>query len=562
MDALYIISNIDYCYEYVVNQIPVDLLLYAHIPPALAAIIFGFYLIYRNRSVASFSLFYVCLGFGAWSFLNLLTWFVFIGAADTMFAWSLIDLVGLVFFFFSYRFLYSFITEKDIPVWQMVAGIVLITPTLISTLLGLNLSGFDANVCESIENNSVVAFTYGAQLLFIIATLCLGATSYRNIHDQLKRRTALLATTGVTIFLTFFFLVNFLVLILVNTAAVDYAYNFGIYGLFGMPVLLILLGYLIVRYKAFNIQLLGAQMIIVALFALVASQIFFYSSRAELVVNLATIVFVLIFGYLLVRSVQAEVRQREEIERLAVNLENANMRLKELDKMKSEFVSIASHQLRSPLTSIRGYVSMLMEGSYGVIPDSARQVLEKIAESGKFMALSIEEYLNVSRIEAGNMKYEYSDFDMEQIARSVTDELRPLAEKKGLSLSYESQTSGKTLVHADIGKVRQIIANLLDNSIKYTQKGSVAVIAKNDTEGTKMLVMIKDTGVGMSKEAIGTLFEKFVRAKNANTVNVTGTGLGLYVAKTMITKMGGRIVAESEGEGRGSTFTIELPLVA
>src|SRR5690606_38662749 len=107
-----------------------------------------------------------------------------------------------------------------------------------------------------------------------------------------------------------------------------------------------------------------------------------------------------------------------------------------LDKMKSEFVSIASHQLRSPITAIRGYVSMLVEGSYGKFPDKAREVLDRIAESSKFMAASIEDYLNVSRIEAGNMKYELSDFDLKEQTERVADEMRQVALKKGLVLIF------------------------------------------------------------------------------------------------------------------------------
>ena len=227
--------------------------------------------------------------------------------------------------------------------------------------------------------------------------------------------------------------------------------------------------------------------------------------------------------------------------------------------MKSEFVSIASHQLRSPITAIRGYVSMLVEGSYGKFPDKAQEVLARIGESSKFMATSIEDYLNVSRIEAGNMKYELSDFNLKEQAEKVSDELRQTAMKKGLVLVFRSGVSGSGMVHADIGKTRQVIMNFIDNSIKYTPKGTVTVVAHDDPKQKKMWVTISDTGVGMSTETLSEVFDKFVRAKNANQVNVTGTGLGLYVAKKMATGMGGKVWAESEGEGKGSSFHIEFP---
>lgn len=560
-NLLYNLSNIEYCYQYVINQIPVDLLLYAHIPTALVAILFGFYIILHNRSVASVSLFYVCVGFALWSILNLITWFVFIGAPETMFAWSLIDLVGLIFFFFAYRFLYAYITGNELPTWQIVFGLLLILPTALTTLLGLNLTSFDANICEATENASVVIYTYIAQCVFIVATLRLGVNTYTKASNTGRRTEIFIATAGVSLFLIFFFLVNFLVLLLISSDAVEYAYNFGIYGLFGMPVLLVMLGYLIVKYKAFEIKLVAAQALMAALVATVVSMFFFAQSSTNFVLIAVSLFLVSVGGYFLVKSVKKEIKQREEIEELAKKLERANERLKELDKMKSEFVSIASHQLRSPLTSIKGYASMLVEGSYGTIPERAKEILDKIVDSSRFMALSIEDYLNVSRIEAGNMKYEYTTFDLQKLAQTTVEDMRQAAVKKSLVLSFTSEHTDPLMVRADIGKTKQVITNLIDNSIKYTPKGIVQVSVQHDKAKNTARVVIEDSGVGMSPDTLGGLFDKFVRAKNANSINVTGTGLGLYVARIMVTQMGGNIWAESDGEGRGSRFIVEFPVV-
>lgn len=562
MSPLESIASVQYCYEYVINQISVDLLLYAHIPTAITAVLFGLYLLYKKRNVASSSLFAVCLGFALWCFLNLITWFVFIGDKETMFAWSLIDLIGLVFFFFSYRFLYAFTYDTDLPTWQLLLGIALMVPTYVTTLLGMNLIGFDANVCEAVEDDQIVLYTYIAQVVYMLMTLGLGIHAYRTLTDPIKRNQAVVATVGVLLFLLFFFLANFLVLILINYTAVEYAYNFGIYGLFGMPILLIYLGYLIVRYKAFDIKLAGAQALIITLLGLVASKLFFVSSTPDFVVSIATILLVCIFGYLLVRSVKREIREKERNEMLAKDLAKANVRLRELDKLKSEFVSIASHQLRSPLTAIRGYASMLAEGSFGAIPEKIKEPLQRIEESSRFMALSVDDFLNVSRIESGSMKYEKAVFSLSKIASSIADNQRQNAIKKGLVLVYRSDADGDMHVSADEGKVRQIIQNVVDNAMKYTPKGTITIVAQEDAKAKKARVIVADTGVGMSEETAQNLFGKFVRAKNANSVNVYGTGLGLYIAKQMIEAMGGTLTAKSDGEGRGSTFTIELPLEA
>ncbi len=386
---------------------------------------------------------------------------------------------------------------------------------------------------------------------------------YASLQQTLyqRRKQILLATAGVSLFLLFFFGISFFVSLLVSYTTVADPYSYEIYGLFGMPILLMFLGFLIVKYKAFDVRMFGAQALIITLFLLTASQLFFADSRAGITVNLLTVLLVIVFGYFLIRSVRREVEAKERNEALVRDLARVNDRLRELDRQKSEFVSIASHQLRSPLTAIRGYASMILEGSYGKLPAKVQEAIERIHESSGFMALSIEDFLNVSRIEQGRMKYEFTDINLKSMAGKIVDELRPGAIKKGLVLMFKSDCEGGSVVHIDPGKMRQIIYNLIDNSMKYTQKGTITVTVSDNLKEKRCYVEIKDTGVGMSEETLHNIFDKFVRAKNANSVNVSGTGLGLYVAKQMIEAMGGKIKPASVGEGKGSTFTIELPLV-
>ena len=536
--------------------------MYSHIPTALVALFFGFFILLKVRSVVSVSLFWIIFFFALWCFLDLNTWFSFFGAGNTMFTWSLIDLTALLCFFFSYRFLYSFVHEQPLPVWQLISGLGLITPTIVTTALGMNLAGFDTLLCEAVENDWVVLYPYIPQTIFIFACLWLGVSSLRNTtYGRQKKEQIILATTGILLFLLFFFSANFIVTLLTTYTSFEGAYNLAIYGLFGMPILLMFLGYLIVRYQAFNIKMIAAQAIVTALVLIDASQVFFSTTRSEWVVNIITIFLVVVFGYYLTRSVKQEIAARERNEQLAKDLARANARLRELDRQKSEFVSIASHQLRSPLTSIRGYASMLQEGSFGKLPQKAVDVVGRIQESSTYMASSIEDFLNVSRIEQGKMKYENADVNIKDMAEKVVDDIRAIAIKKGLALMFRSQCEGSTLAYVDPGKMRQVIYNLVDNAIKYTPKGSVDVIVKDDLALKKIYVHVKDTGVGMDDDALHNVFDKFVRAKNANSINVTGSGLGLFVAKQMLEAMGGKVTVASDGEGKGSTFTVELSMV-
>jgi len=235
-------------------------------------------------------------------------------------------------------------------------------------------------------------------------------------------------------------------------------------------------------------------------------------------------------------------------------------RLKELDQMKSEFVSIASHQLRSPLTSIRGYTSMLLEGSYGKLPAKAAATIERIADSSTYMASSIEDYLSVSRIEAGNMKYAKADFNLKNETEHVADDKRQEAIKKGLLITFKSDLIKQGIVNADVGKTRQIIHNLVNNAIKYTPRGTITLFVHDDVKKKEIYVDVIDSGIGMKTDELEDIFGKFERAHNANEVNVTGTGLGLYVARNMARKMDGDVTSHSTGVGQGSTFRLTLPL--
>lgn len=229
-----------------------------------------------------------------------------------------------------------------------------------------------------------------------------------------------------------------------------------------------------------------------------------------------------------------------------------------LDRLKSEFLSIASHQLRAPITAIKGYVANILESTYGPVPAHLEEPLSIIQESTRVMVSSIEDYLNVSRIEQGRMKFELSDFDAAALAKRAVEELTPIAQKKGLSLSFNNPPAIQ--VHGDIGKTKQIFTNLIDNAIKYTERGGIVVSIEQ--RGKTMRFMTNDTGIGITPEDIKGLFSKFTRSKDANKVNTTGTGLGLYVAKSLVEGQGGNVHVESDGPGHGSRFIVELPLAA
>jgi two-component system phosphate regulon sensor histidine kinase PhoR len=185
-------------------------------------------------------------------------------------------------------------------------------------------------------------------------------------------------------------------------------------------------------------------------------------------------------------------------------------------------------------------------------------MIERVLTSSNNLVTIVGDFLDVSRIEQGKMQYDWTDFDVKPLLDTVEHELAPFAEKKGLKLTINVEEHIEYKVHGDMNKIKQVITNLVDNSIKYTPKGEIIISLSRPLPKTVRLE-IRDTGIGISKETLPKLFDKFVRAEGANEVNVIGTGLGLFVAKEVIkAHEGGKVWAESEGLGKGSRFVVEL----
>jgi len=535
------------------------LLYYSHFPAIIVALTLSTFIIMQNsRSLAAWALAGIAFIYSIWTIADLFIW-TQTDSRLIMFLWSYWFFFFASLFALSFYFLYVFIKKRDLPFVGKSLLILLVLPILILSSTTYNLSLFDVYACNALENPFMLTYSYGLALLLFVAIVGLAIREYILAERVLKKQ-VLLASVGIILFLSSFSVATLYASVMNFFQSSPDTFSLEQYGYFGMTIFIAFLTYTVVQYRAFNVKLIAAQALVVALIILIGSQFFFIRNPINQILNTFAFVLVIGFGYLLIKSVKREIEQRERIEKLAKDLEKANTRLKELDKQKSEFVSIASHQLRSPLTAIRGYASMLAEGSFGALPEKAFESAKRIEESAKLMALSIEDYLNVSRIESGNMKYNLSDFNLKDMASNICDDLRPEALKSNLILLFRSDIRSRGIVNADIGKTNQIIHNLINNSLKYTPKGSVSVFVSDDIKKKRIYVAITDTGIGMSKATVDKLFNKFSRADNANSVNVSGTGLGLFVALKMAEAMGGTITADSEGDGKGSTFTLEMPL--
>ncbi|MES2416144.1 MAG: ATP-binding protein [Patescibacteria group bacterium] len=501
-------------------------------------------------------LFFTIFSFVIWVLLDSVFWAA--NRSDViMFVWSLQILVEPLVYIGAFYLIYLLACKKDIPFYlKIVIGLIYL-PVVIFAPSHYTLTGFDLTSCLSTEG-FFGYYDYVIEFLFVFWFLILAVKKYHQSNDLNFKKQLKYITIGI-----FFFLFSFSWGNIISSFTDDW--QISQIGLFAMPIFIAFLVYSIIKFKTFNIKLISAQALVAALIVLIASQFIFIQIPINQVLNGIALLLIIIFGYFLIKSVQREIEQRERLEQLRlkleetnISLESANEQLKSLDALKTEFLSLASHQLRSPLTAIIGYTSMLLDGSFGKISDKQNEAIDRVYQSSRHLAKVVEDLLNVSKIEQGGMQYIMKPFDFEKASKDLATDLSVTAEKKGLKLTFE--TDGKTpyMVNGDMEKIRQVILNFIDNSIKYTKEGSIKVLLSKDENTKTIKLSIKDTGMGMTPENKAKLFQKFARAEGGK-MNAGGSGLGLYLAKKIIEEgHKGKVGVDSEGENKGSTFWMEL----
>jgi len=250
-------------------------------------------------------------------------------------------------------------------------------------------------------------------------------------------------------------------------------------------------------------------------------------------------------------------REKEKIGTL-VTLRDIT-RDKIVERLKTEFVSIAAHQLRTPLSAIKWTIRMILDGDVGEISKEQRDFLDKTYKSNERMIKLINDLLNVTRIEEGRFLYNIQKQDIIEIAKRVIDPLKEMAQRKGLKFEIKFPKGRMPKVDVDSEKISLAIQNLVDNAIHYTKTGSVRVSLEFEKEKNQFLFSVQDTGIGIPKAQQKRIFSRFFRTATAIRAETEGTGLGLFIAKNIIEAHGGKIWFESE-EGKGSTFCFSLPV--
>lgn len=343
-------------------------------------------------------------------------------------------------------------------------------------------------------------------------------------------------------------------------------------GNYSAIFLLGFIAYAIVKKKLFGIKIVLTALLVVSIALLLLVNYLISETIFEYIWKGLTFIIFLFFGWRLIKSTSTELAQKEEVDKLSTQVSVANLRLEssykklqKLDRAKSEFVSISSHQLRTPLTAIKGYISMILDGDYGSVSEKIQKALNNVYTSNERLIDLVNSLLNLSRIESGKIQLNKENFSIVETLESLVKEFSTRAKDRGLALEFLPPQPNFPEIKGDEQKLREALGNFIDNAIKYTEKGKITIslILKNPDvplNQQRILITVQDTGAGLSKEEIDKLFKSFSRAEAGQRHWVQGTGLGLYIVKKFIEMHQGRVWVESEGKGQGSRFYIELPV--
>ncbi len=263
------------------------------------------------------------------------------------------------------------------------------------------------------------------------------------------------------------------------------------------------------------------------------------------------------------RNLATQNREQERAGMLLVRrdleLTQANEQLRNLDEIKSGFISVVAHQLRTPLSGIKWTLNLLQNGDLGSLTEEQKNFLMKAYESNDRMISLVNDLLGADRIDSGKARYTLLPLPLVSVIESVLFEMTPQATARGLTISFEKSRTPFPEVLADAERIRAVLQNLIENAVKYSRSGGAILVALSQPSPEYAQVAIQDNGIGIPKEDQRNIFSRFFRAENAVKIETEGSGLGLYIAKSIVERHGGRIWFESP-KGKGVTFAFTLPL--
>jgi len=517
---------------------------YSHIPVFVGTLFMAIFILLRGQgTLLSKILFWTIIPFLAWVFLDSIFWAS--NRSDViMFVWSAIILIEPLIHAGIFYLLYTVIFNKFMPLKYTLVFCVLFLPLIVLLPTPFTLGAFDITSCLAIEGILGLYYSYVIEGMFIVLIFGTGIYGYMHAQSREKKSEYAYFTAGVLLFLLAFTGGN-----LIGSTTTNW--KVGQFGLLGMPIFLGFLAYIIVRFKAFNIRLLGAQAIVVILWFLLLSTLFVDEINDIRIVIFGTLALVGILGWILIRAVKHGEEQREL-------LQLKDEALTKINAQQESLLHFITHEVKGYLTKSKAMFAAIVENDFPGTPENLKVMAgQALADTQKGVE-TVRDILDSSNLKRGTTEYKKEPFNFKiAVQESITD-FEKQAQSKGLSLSLTAEAGSYTITGDEAKIRRHVIRNLIDNAIKYTQTGSIEIIMSNTAK--RVFFKVKDSGVGIREEDKVKLFTEGGKGKDSIRVNVDSTGYGLFIAKAVVEAHGGTIDATSLGKDMGSTFTVQLPV--
>lgn len=513
--------------------------------------ILGFVTFFNNRkSETNRAFLMISLMTIFWSFFNLM---IFQLRSSYLVLWSLRTAVFFAVWFAYYVFHLAYVVPQQrvvFPRWYVcvllpivfVAAFINLTPFVFSSAM------FSLDDVPQVTNGPAI-------FLFGVVVLSLNAGGIGILFKKTRRMSS--AARGQLRFILAGLLLTLSLIVVFNFIFPAFLSNprfIPMAGVFIFPFIACT-AYAIIRKKFLDIKVVSTEILVFVLAVALLFEVIASEGAIAIMYKSSVFLLVLGVGLLLIKSVRKEVAERDQIAHLAESLEKANMRLQELDKQKTEFLSIASHQLRTPLSIIKGYIELIHDGAYGTPSPKLLDALGDMDESNERLVKLVDEFLDISRIEQGRTKFNFGQYAIGALVDSVVKEISGRAKDKGLAIQWKGARVGD--IRMDDEKIRHVVFNFVDNAIKYSSKGIISIAVNKEKDG--VAVRVKDQGIGFDKKDEVNFFQKFYRGENIKSVDVGGTGLGLFVCRKFIEAHRGTVWAKSDGVGKGGEFGFWIP---
>jgi signal transduction histidine kinase len=491
--------------------------------------------LYRSKnSITSRSFFFFSLVTIFWGLSNYFL-YKFTDPADAILALRFHIFLSIWHAYAFFQLAYVFPNEKkELPLWHRYVLLPLAFFTSSLLLIPFVFREFSRFISPdetiSPEKSQGVILAGVVTLSFFIAGI---VVLFRRIGETKgdERRQVMLMFTGMSLTAGLLLLFSFVLPIGFKN------FDFVPYGaLFIFPVI-VFTAYAIYIVELFHVKNIFAGLFIFFLCVVSLIELVLAETIEQLFLRILVFLLTIIIGIQLVRN--------------TFEIELAN-------EQKSELMSFATHEIRTPITVMRGYATMLLDGDKGEVTKPIRDLLQKIMIAGNDVTTLLSEYLDKSKIELGQMEYIPAKFDVVPSINETLSIFQIHAEQKGLKLTESIPPTHKYMIYADRAKLKEVLINIIDNSIKYTLKGSVDVSVTS--KGGYVTIKVADTGVGIEADVMPSLFKEFSRA-DLQKVNILGSGLGLFLAKKFTEAQKGKIWAESEGKDKGAQFYVQFPEV-